>query len=116
MPTRDPLETVTHARLRAEQGDVRGARRILERMLVRDPDDPTVHALLRDLDGRGQVERATIDDVPEAPPASASAEELASRFRAGLRAASGDRAARLRRYLRRIESGRASGRQRGGRP
>jgi len=45
-----PFDTLTHARLRARQGDLPGARRVLRQLLERDPADPAAHALLRDLD------------------------------------------------------------------
>jgi len=36
-PGAEPLATLTHARLRAEQGDLAGARRILDRLLRLEP-------------------------------------------------------------------------------
>lgn len=114
MADRDPLETVTHARLRAGQGDVRGARRILERVLERRPGDEAARALLGDLDGRRHVEPTVRAEPVEPPPVAARAGDLADRFRAALDRAPEDRAARLRRWLQRIESGRALDRGAGG--
>lgn len=50
-PAGEPLATLTHARLRAEQGDVAGARRILDRLLLRDPLNDEARRLLRALRG-----------------------------------------------------------------
>ena len=108
---RDPLETVTHARLRAGQGDVRGARRILTRVLSRHPGDRAAQELLGELDGRRHVERSA-----RAEPVEARATDLADRFRAALGGATEERAARLRRWLHRIETGRALDRSAGEEP
>lgn len=43
------LATLTHARLRAEQGDARGARSILQDLLERDPADERARELLGSL-------------------------------------------------------------------
>jgi hypothetical protein len=45
------LETVTHARLRAEQGDFRGAREILLEILVRQPGHIEAQGLLDSFSG-----------------------------------------------------------------
>lgn len=76
--------TITHARIRAKQGDVAGARRVLEGMLARTPDDGEARALLRELEGRAgrqaRVEPVEQLGVPEATDARA----LADRFRQSL--------------------------------
>lgn len=54
----DPLGTVTHARIRAEQGDLAGARRILEARLQADPADEAALVLLRSLAGSPGAPRA----------------------------------------------------------
>jgi hypothetical protein len=54
----DALATLTHARLRAEQGDVRGARRLLRAIVARRPDDERARELLARLGDRaGRVRR-----------------------------------------------------------
>jgi hypothetical protein len=62
------LETVTHARLRAEQGDAAGAVRILRAVLARRPGDAEARELLASLPGGA------------APPASAAARLRLQRF------------------------------------
>jgi len=105
----DPLATVTHARLRAEQGDVRGARAILHRVLARRPDDAEAGALLARLAGTPDVARVAESEAAEAPPVSATGSDLAARFRGALAGRSRpDPAARLRRLLDKVEASRAS--------
>jgi Tfp pilus assembly protein PilF len=58
----EPFATVTHARLRLRQGDVREARRILSGILERDPGDSAARELLAELSAGG---RSTRDDPPE---------------------------------------------------
>jgi hypothetical protein len=48
----DALATLTHARLRAEQGDRRGARALLRAIVSRRPDDEQACELLGSLAGR----------------------------------------------------------------
>lgn len=45
----EPLATVTHARLRAAQGDLASARRLLSELLARSPDHEPARALLQHL-------------------------------------------------------------------
>lgn len=47
-----PLATLTHARIRARQGDLSTARRILASILEGDPDHPGARALLAEIGGR----------------------------------------------------------------
>jgi hypothetical protein len=49
---RDPLLTLTHARLRVGQGDLRGARKVLRAMLARTPGHPQAGQLLKQLASR----------------------------------------------------------------
>jgi hypothetical protein len=77
------VETVTHARLRAQQGDRAGALRILEAILARRPGDPAATALLRDLPG-GPSPEPEPAEAPLAPPTAAGATELAGPFRRAL--------------------------------
>ena len=48
-PVRDPLLTLTHARVRAGQGDLRGARRVLRGMLATSPEHAQARRLLAEL-------------------------------------------------------------------
>jgi len=48
---RDPLLTLTHARVRAGQGDLRGARKVLRAMLQRRPEHGQAQRLLDRLAG-----------------------------------------------------------------
>jgi len=80
--------TVTHARLRASQGDLRGARRVVRAVLVLRPQDPEAQRLLAELERRAA---ATSRATPVGRP------DGAERTRAGARVE------RLRRWLDRIE-------------
>ncbi len=83
-PADGPLATVTHARLRAAQGDVAAASALLEAILRRSPGHPEAEEMLAGLRNRkGSVRSA---DVPEplAPPEAGDARRLASTFRATL--------------------------------
>jgi hypothetical protein len=78
------FETLTHARLRAGQGDVSGAVRILRVLLRVDPDHSEARRLLAELQGRPTVSAAEPVASPLLEPAVASASELSGRFRAAL--------------------------------
>ena len=52
--TEDSFATLTHARLRARQGDLSGARAILRELLARDAPDPRARRLLEQLGGRSR--------------------------------------------------------------
>ena len=106
-----PWTTVTHARLRAAQGDVAGARRILSRVLGRDAADPDALRLWDDLRGRTDLPLRSPAEapVPSAPvPFDRRFER--ERFRRALGSTGGDprgRAGaigRLERWLARIEN------------
>lgn len=94
--------TVTHARIRLEQGDPVGARRLLEEFLARNPGDPEAQALLLHLPGAGKVRSPEPNEPAPPPPVSATAEELAARFRGNL-GGEDSRVARLKTWLHRIE-------------
>jgi len=102
--------TLTHARLRAAQGDVSGARRIAQRILSRDPGDSGARRLLDGLDGQAEVPAASDDDEPPvAERVLGDPHAERERFRRALggpKDASARRAARVRlaRWLSRIES------------
>jgi len=102
--------TLTHARLRAGQGDLRGARRILRRILGREPEHAEARQLLAELDGLPQGTRRPLRAPSLPPPTAAGAQALSGRFRQALGPVSQpDRRARidrLRRWLTRIERSR----------
>ena len=78
---REPvLLTVTHARLRALQGDAAGAVRILKALLARRPGDPEAQALLANLPGGPSAEPEAAEPMAP-PPTPARARELADAFR-----------------------------------
>jgi uncharacterized protein HemY len=67
--TEGPLTTLTHARLRALQGDAAAARRILTAILERTPEDVEAQTLLAELAGRGvRPHAAEVDEPAEQPP------------------------------------------------
>ncbi len=84
---RATLATVTHARLRASQGDVRGARRILEAVLLARPDDAEALALFESLSTIAEREAAEEPEEPPPPPVAADPAVLLGRFRVILGAA-----------------------------
>ena len=76
--------TLTHARIRAAQGDVRGARSIVRALLRERPDDPEARALLEALWASAQIERVDELEPHAAPPVAAETGQLAARFRRAL--------------------------------
>jgi len=98
--------TLTHARIRAAQGDLAGAREILESVLARTPDDERARRMMRDLEsGAARPVSGERDElVPPRLPANPRA--LAGQFRRSLgRRATGSarrRIARLERWLRAV--------------
>jgi predicted regulator of Ras-like GTPase activity (Roadblock/LC7/MglB family) len=74
-PIVGPLATVTHARLRAGQGDFAGARRILEEVLAGRPDDAEALRLLESLapPASGAHAAAAAPRRPAAPDPSPAA-------------------------------------------
>jgi hypothetical protein len=77
-----PLTTLTHARLRALQGDVSAARRILTAILDQSPEDGEARALLAELAGRGsRPGAAEVDEPAEPAPERGDPREMAARFR-----------------------------------
>jgi hypothetical protein len=102
-----PLTTLTHARLRALQGDVGAARRILTAVLEQAPDDSEARTLLEELAGRGSGPRpAEAEQVPERPPERGDPAEMAARFKGVLGGGSDDPGRvvrRLERWLERVQ-------------
>lgn len=103
----EPLATVTHARLRASQGDVRGARSLLRTRLGRNPDDGEARALLDALCAATDRERVRTGECSLAAPVAATGAELRGAFRDALGDATscGDERATLRRWLVALEGG-----------
>lgn len=85
-------QTVTHARLRARQGDLAGARRILERLVVARPHDPEARALREALAADGGAAVAGPPTAPATGGVPADADPAAGRR--ALRARLADRARR----------------------
>jgi hypothetical protein len=96
------IETVTHAKLRAEQGDLVGARSILRAVLRRSPDHHEARELLERYSRRQGTAPGPEPVEPVERPESASAAELRDTFAEALgkRAERPDRRVeRLRRWL-----------------
>ncbi len=73
--------TLTHARLRARQGDVAGAARILRGMLDSDPDDSEARGLLAELADRVTVAHREPSDRTVGVATPATPGELTRLFR-----------------------------------
>jgi len=73
--------TLTHARLRAAQGDVGGAVRILRMILEVQPGHPEARGLLTELEGREPVVHKEPAEDPAEAVMPATAGDLAGRFR-----------------------------------
>lgn len=106
----DPTATLTHARLRIAQGDLRSARRVLRSIPEHSPHHREAQDLLRSIAGRAdRAERPPADEAPE-PRRAAGAAELAGRFKAALgRRPVSDaerKIERLRAWLARVQAGR----------
>jgi len=106
------LPTLTHARIRAAQGDVDGARAILEEILAACPEDAGARLLLREIAATPRTFRAAEpSDEPLPAPVAGDPALLAVRFgrdpgAAGKRDGTGHRAAALGVWLERIRKGR----------
>lgn len=114
-PGPDPLLTTTHAKLRAAQGDVKTARRILRAILAARPADEEAGALLATISRAADRSHSEPQDDALPPPEAARGEDLSARFRealAGRPAAAAGLRRRLEDLLRRIEEVRGSGRAR----
>lgn len=104
--------TITHARLRASQGDLATARRVLRAILASDPGHVEAARLLEAL-GDGEEDASPRETVrAEASREPATAEELAGRFRDAL-ASGGTRSERLRRWVETIRRNRGPRRHAG---
>jgi transcriptional regulator GlxA family with amidase domain len=101
--------TLTHARIRAAQGDIAGARRVLTAILERSPEDAEALAMLAALRGRTGRPAPPDRDETLAQPQRAEARSLARRFRESLGAGPAplgvsDRIRRLESWLERIRA------------
>lgn len=108
---RDLFSTLTHARLRAAQGDVEGARAMLGGILRADPTRGDARELLAELDR--VLPKAGEGDPAgrqrEEPRRAAATADLAARFRKVVAAPSVEsRADRLRRVLERYRRARGT--------
>ena len=110
LPRVDPLlPTVTHARLRARQGDARAARRILHAILAGDPGNGAARALLEEIGGRPDAPASDPVEAAAEPPRAARASELRERFQAALsdpRSSRRRSIERLEALLRKVEAAR----------
>ena len=103
----DPLLpiTLTHARLRRSQGDVRGAVRIVEALIDSGREDDEVWQLYLALGGARHRPHSEPRTAPVEGPCAASPGDLAEAFRDALGGSAGDRRVRrLERWLGRIRS------------
>jgi hypothetical protein len=103
MRSSDPggaLATLTHARLRARQGDYAAAAALLRQILEHDPEHAEARELLRSIDGRGDTtgDEPAAEEAP-APPEPGDPDRLAGSFRRAL----APKAAPPRRRIRRLE-------------
>ena len=99
--------TLTHARLRAAQGDVGGALRILRVILAVQPDHEEAQALLNEIEGRAHVTHTEPEGAAAEPVRSATAEGLSGRFRDALGRSGGHAPVdRLTRWLERTQRNR----------
>ena len=107
-PPSQSWKTLTHARLRAAQGDHSGAARLLGEMLLAEPDHPQARALLQEIDGKSSAAAPVSDDPPVAPPLACDPSDLKDAFRLALRTDPVPPVRRIRRlqdWLSRVRSG-----------
>lgn len=103
------LATLTHARIRAEQGDLSGARKVLRDLLAADPSQEAALALLDEIDGRS--DRSGGEDKAEAIPERLEADpaNLSASFREALGARPPERRERIARLRNWLETVRRAG-------
>lgn len=101
--------TLTHARLRAAQGDIGGAVRILRVILNVQPEHEDAKILLVEIENRVSVVHREPGPQKAEPVRPATAGDLKNRFRAALGADSPTaRAQQLRRWLEGVQSRRGA--------
>ena len=95
--------TMTHARLRADQGDVAGATHLLQAILAVEPNHREALALAARLGAQPGIRHAEPEDPELAAPRPARARDLAASFRASFgrpkTSSSARKALRLRAWL-----------------
>jgi hypothetical protein len=104
-PHGEPLATLTHARLRIAQGDMRGARALLREILDRRGTDPEAEELLRRIAGRADSATASEREESLNPPEPGDPASLGGDFRLFFSDSGGGRRAaieRLEQWLNRI--------------
>jgi hypothetical protein len=102
------LATITHARLRAAQGDIRGARALLLDILHRNPGHSQARALLAKITGREDKQRPAEQAEQLAAPEPGDPGRLSAEFKQVLFRDDRPRRARIERLeqlLRRITGG-----------
>ena len=105
--------TLTHARIRAVQGDVAGAARILRVILNVQPGHDEARALLDEIEHRLAVKHTEPTEAAALPVTPAKAEDLTRRFREALDANPGRaEIRRLEAWMQRIERNRGARRVR----
>ena len=96
------FSTLTHARIRAGQGDRSGARRIVRAILEREPWNGEARDFFDQLAGKDRPPQASGAEPLTAPPVAATAKGLAARFRQVLDGGADPRIERLTVWLDRI--------------
>ncbi len=96
------FSTLTHARIRAGQGDRSGARRIVRAILAREPWNHEARDFFDQLAGNDRPRPAAGTEPATDPPVEAKAEDLAARFRQVLEGGADPRIERLAVWLSRI--------------
>jgi hypothetical protein len=105
--------TLTHARLRAEQGDVAGAVRILRVILEAQPDHGEAREFLAALEHRVAVTYREPDEISAEDVQPSSSGELKQRFREALAGTPVEaRTARLTHWIERVRRNRGDRRVR----
>jgi len=102
------LATITHARLRAAQGDIRGARALLLDILHRNPGHRQAKELLAQITGREDKQRSAERAEQLAAPEPGDPDRLSEEFKQVLFRGDRPRRARIERLeqlLRRITGG-----------
>jgi len=102
------LATITHARLRAAQGDIRGARALLLDILHRNPGHRQAQELLAQITGRGDKKRPAEQAEPLGAPEPGDPARLSADFKRILSRRDKPRRARIERLeqlLRRVTGG-----------
>jgi hypothetical protein len=106
--TDDSFKTVTHARLRAAQGDTDGACRLLCELLRERPDDAEARALLEEIGGAPSRPIPVEEATPLSGPTAGDPAAMAGEFRRALGETSSQPARRIERlegWLSRIRRG-----------